>query len=59
MFFLKLANTVLSAFNPRSFLICFRFEKLGIPSLKSSIEEQYACLLRHFGKEVEVISKVD
>ena len=36
----------------------FRFEKLGIPSLRPYVEERYAYLLQHFGREVEVISKV-
>ena len=39
-------------------VMLFRFEKLGIPSLKPYVEERYAYLLQHFGREVEVISKV-
>ena len=38
--------------------LLFRFEKLGIPSLQPYIEERYGYLLQHFGKEVELISKV-
>ena len=37
---------------------CFRFEKLKIPSLQPYIEDRYSYLLHHFGREVEVISKV-
>lgn len=55
----KMDSTEFSALKLWLILICFRFEKLAIPSLKSSIEERYACLLHHFGKEVEVISKVN
>ena len=39
-------------------MFLFRFEKLGIPSLQKYIEERYSDLLQHFGKEVDLISKV-
>ena len=41
------------------FVFLNRFEKLSIPSLQPHIEEIYGDLLQHFGKEVEVIAKVN